>query len=1314
MLAWTLPLGLWAEAGWTGQPSAVPPAGTARIVLSAFGDQGLAFTVSIDSLVRRSSPVRPEYSFLTFDRSVSFALPGEPDLPARRVIVGIPQRGTISVTASGEQEEVINELRVAPVLTYPGGPDDGLGGSALWKLAPSYALNAFEPVQLVTVERIAYVRDVRCAYLLVAPVQYHPGQHQCRFYRRVNVQVKFSEPASAGGTAPPPWAGIYRDLMVNGDLAGSWHTPFDSLPARNFFDRSAIWYRVKIESAGAYKISYEELVRAGANPDLIDPSTFQLFTLGNHQINAAQDSMIEAPLYVSGKADGVFAKQDYLVFYGQAGSHWDNLRTRFSRNLFTRYNYYWLTWGAEPGRRMPLGPSPPLPGSEVGREAPLRVQREEDRVCPARAGLLWVWEEFDKSDVQDSVSADFDLRLDSPVRIARLNIRVYSIDPNPDLYHGNISNHLHIFLNDRLLDSMVFGVQGPGQPLDLAYNPDSLGMVILPEKNTMRLVVVGDSQRLVFLDYFDVTYERKLSLKSGELEFILPPSAGGPAGVAIKDVARSPLVFDVTDADAPLQVTAVEYRGDSLRFTRPSRDTGVYYLVSPDHARKPLEIVRRTPGHLKRGTTPADYSIIVPDGLWDVAQLLQRYRTGNVPGIPNARVETVKLSEIYDEFGFGLEEPGAIKAFLALARPTYVLLVGDATYDYRDNLGLHPAPGVPPFEIGEDLDPNVYSNRAYAADAWYADFEGSGDSPDVIMGRLTCRSSEEFRRYFDKLVAYERGQLGFWNRRLLLLADDEIKGDWAKPDDLATTHIPANEHMADVAGTRLDPVKVYLTEYPLEEPRSKPAAQKALLDAMAEGVLIWAFFGHGAGFQLCHERALHIDDVPKVHNGRKLPFAFFGSCGVGRWEDTRNECIAEELARKDDGAIATVGATKGTSPGSNETFCAEMLTLILGRDSTLGRAFYAAWHIDRLYHLFGEPALRLQVPGSDNPAMIVPDSFWAGRPVTFSAALPINQGNYLATAYTDRRRRQYQSQYLRTNYDLPGYEFFRGLGRVERCSVYGVAMVPNQTIGARNVSNGSYTPLPGTGRLSLVGWNQDRCHSGLRDNIYFDTAGITSPDRIGPEIIMSADGKRIHDGDFLPANFQLAAQLTDSSGILLAPVPRYDLSLYFYVNNPTQRVSVTGDFLYDFGSHTTGRFTHAASLPDAEDTIYVVATDNYLNRTIAKTGVQTRIDELVRLQEPLVYPNPSNGPTSFTFRLNRSARVSVRIYTISGRLVRVLSDEDCNLGYNRISWDGTDRSGVELPNGIYIYRIDAQASETGSGANRESGHQLTDKFIVKR
>jgi hypothetical protein len=69
------------------------------------------------------------------------------------------------------------------------------------------------------------------------------------------------------------------------------------------------------------------------------------------------------------------------------------------------------------------------------------------------------------------------------------------------------------------------------------------------------------------------------------------------------------------------------------------------------------------------------------------------------------------------------------------------------------------------------------------------------------------------------------------------------------------------------------------------------------------------------------------------------------------------------------------------------------------------------------------------------------------------------------------------------------------------------------------------------------------------------------------------------------------------------------------------------------------------------------------------------------------YPNPFNPTTRIVYGLAASAHVSLRIYDASGRLVRVLVNEDRRAGRYEEAWNGADWAGREVGSGIYFYRL---------------------------
>lgn len=69
------------------------------------------------------------------------------------------------------------------------------------------------------------------------------------------------------------------------------------------------------------------------------------------------------------------------------------------------------------------------------------------------------------------------------------------------------------------------------------------------------------------------------------------------------------------------------------------------------------------------------------------------------------------------------------------------------------------------------------------------------------------------------------------------------------------------------------------------------------------------------------------------------------------------------------------------------------------------------------------------------------------------------------------------------------------------------------------------------------------------------------------------------------------------------------------------------------------------------------------------------------------YPNPFNPTTSIAFNLPFSTNWSLKIYNVSGQLVK--SFEGFSSGEVSIDWDGTDNSGDRVSSGIYLYKLSA-------------------------
>jgi hypothetical protein len=70
------------------------------------------------------------------------------------------------------------------------------------------------------------------------------------------------------------------------------------------------------------------------------------------------------------------------------------------------------------------------------------------------------------------------------------------------------------------------------------------------------------------------------------------------------------------------------------------------------------------------------------------------------------------------------------------------------------------------------------------------------------------------------------------------------------------------------------------------------------------------------------------------------------------------------------------------------------------------------------------------------------------------------------------------------------------------------------------------------------------------------------------------------------------------------------------------------------------------------------------------------------------YPNPSGHFTTIAYSVPSPGRVRLRIFDVSGRLMRVLVDERQVAGEYMQSWDGRDREGAGVPPGVYFAKLE--------------------------
>lgn len=114
-----------------------------------------------------------------------------------------------------------------------------------------------------------------------------------------------------------------------------------------------------------------------------------------------------------------------------------------------------------------------------------------------------------------------------------------------------------------------------------------------------------------------------------------------------------------------------------------------------------------------------------------------------------------------------------------------------------------------------------------------------------------------------------------------------------------------------------------------------------------------------------------------------------------------------------------------------------------------------------------------------------------------------------------------------------------------------------------------------------------------------------------------------------------------------------------------------------------------SSLPEPGNYYFAVTT-------VDTAGNESRFSEEAFLEDPFPadpfvlmsnYPNPFNPETRIPYALRKALPISLVVFDVLGREVKVLEHGIVQPGIYEKTWDGTNKQGVSVANGIYICRL---------------------------
>lgn len=144
---------------------------------------------------------------------------------------------------------------------------------------------------------------------------------------------------------------------------------------------------------------------------------------------------------------------------------------------------------------------------------------------------------------------------------------------------------------------------------------------------------------------------------------------------------------------------------------------------------------------------------------------------------------------------------------------------------------------------------------------------------------------------------------------------------------------------------------------------------------------------------------------------------------------------------------------------------------------------------------------------------------------------------------------------------------------------------------------------------------------------------------------------------------------------------------YYYIAFPQDRKALRdGQTLVDMDGDNKRELVFT----DQEDT---ALGDNSIYVTILESDIAVKVElpDLSTLPSGFElhqnFPNPFNPETVIQYDIPRAGQVKITVHNLLGETIATLVDEYKGLGTHRVTWNGKDFNGVNVPSGVYIYTI---------------------------
>lgn len=1101
---------------------------------------------------------------------------------------------------------------------------------------------------------------------------------------------------------------------------------------------SGKWNRVFVEKSGVYIITRSFLASLGFDVNSVDPTKIQIYGNGGRMIPLSNaiyypNDLEENAIQVIGESDGVFNNEDYILFYAEGVDNWSQ-ENETHLNLYSDRSYYYITVGSTNGKRIATASQPIGTATLNLTDFDDYQFHEIDLTNIGRLGRVWFGENFSLKNEQS-----FEFSFPNIIPTAPCSIKIHtganSVVDTSFSIAVNSQNIGSISLPDVALNS---GSEASHGSLFNSIPGSTTFNVKLNYNNS------GVPTSKGYLDYIAINAKSSLKGYGKQFRFKHDDAASqtGIVNYQFSNAGGISQIWDISDLYNVSSIATLNNANFSFKSNLGSEKK--YIAVEPNDFYIPSKEQNNSVSNLNlKGTIfndaqgnfqDIDYLIITPRTLNSQAERLANFhRTYS-----NLNVKVVKLDEIYQEFGGGKQDIGAIRNLVKYVyqnasspnnRVKYLNLFGDASFDFKDRIPNNT--NIVP--IYHAVNSYFSGESSFASDDFFALMDTNEGDPlyafgaDIAVGRMLVSSQEQANEMVNKVIEYhDIKAYGSWRNNYVCISDDSDKYSDA------SLQIKQNS-LTDVLYTQkpfINFKKILLDSYQQQTSAGGnryPQANIDIINAFEKGALVFNYLGHGGEDGLTGERIWDKFDGYNFNNQFKYPLFITITCEFSRFDNPYRPTAGEYTYwNPKGGAISMITTIRSIGQYNAELFNDKLIEKLFSYGSNqyvsiaealrLAKTSSSNNSATRVVFCLGDPALMLAIPAPkvvltkiNDVSITQPvDDLKALSYVKLSGEVQDENGNILLNYNGDLSVNVFDKNYNKATFNNDGYSPIMNFINLGETIFRGNASVNNGVFEIGFVVPRDIKIPLGNGRVSFyakrnqilldkTGYNLDIKVGGINTNAVADV----TPPRV--RLFMN-DETFVNGGITNESPFFLAF-LEDEHGINTASGIGHDI-VAILDGDETNPYILNDYYETELNDYTKGKIRFPfRNLTKGLHTIVFKAWDVYNNFISSEIQFVVADSGDITLSNVLNYPNPFVSYTQFWFSHNKPyepLEVQVQIMTITGKIVKTINQNVTTEGFlsREITWDGKDDFGDKIGKGVYVYKLTVRSTVSNNKSEK--------------